>query len=154
MTVKGVADAGDVGFALIDYSAAPGVAGPPLHVHDAIDEAWYLLEGQLDVQVGERRRQVRAGSFLLVPHGIPHTFVNAGTGWARWIGVLSPGSALGMLEDLGRLVPEHGAPDEDAIGKMFQLYGTTVLGPPLAYDLIRSPKAGLAPSTNDCQWRR
>jgi mannose-6-phosphate isomerase-like protein (cupin superfamily) len=132
VTVKGVTDVGDVGFALIDYSAAPRVPGPPLHVHDAIDEAWYLLEGQLDVQVGDQRRQVGAGSFLLVPRGVPHTFVNAGAGWARWVGVLSPGTALGMLEDLGRLIPGQGPPDEDAIGRMFRRYGTTVLGPPLA----------------------
>jgi len=80
-------------------------------VHEAIDEAWYLLQGRLEVQVGGERRSVGAGSFLLVPHGAPHTFVNAGDGWARWIGVLSPGSSLGMLEDLGRLIPPDGAPD-------------------------------------------
>ena len=99
VTVKGVADAGDVGFALIDYSAAPDVPGPPLHVHSTIDEAWYLLEGELDVRFGEERRRVGAGSFLLVPHGVPHTFANVGDGWARWVGVLSPGTALGMLEN-------------------------------------------------------
>lgn|ERR1022692_1379593 len=32
VTVNGVADALGVGFALIDYRAAPGIAGPPLHV--------------------------------------------------------------------------------------------------------------------------
>jgi mannose-6-phosphate isomerase-like protein (cupin superfamily) len=99
VTVKGIADLDGVGFALIDYSAAPGVPGPPLHVHDAIDEAWYLLEGELDIQVGDQRRRVGAGSFLLVPHDTPHTFINAGAARARWIGMLAPSTALGMLED-------------------------------------------------------
>jgi len=131
VTVKGIADLHDVGFALIDYSAAPGVPGPPLHVHDAIDEAWYLLEGELEVQVGDERRRVGAGSFLLVPRQTPHTFVNAGAGRARWVGVLAPGTALGMLEDLGRLLPDQGPPDDGAIAEMFRRYGTTILGPPL-----------------------
>lgn len=131
VTVKGLSDVSHGGFALIDYSAAPAVPGPPLHVHDAIDEAWYLLEGELDVQVGDTRRRVGAGSFLLVPRGEPHTFVNSGGGWARWVGVLSPGTALGMLEDLGRLIPDGGPPDEAAIAEMFARYGTTMLGPPL-----------------------
>ncbi|HXP21581.1 MAG TPA: cupin domain-containing protein [Streptosporangiaceae bacterium] len=96
VTIKGVSDVLGAGFALIDYRAAPHVPGPPLHAHDAIDEAWYLLEGQLDVCVGDTRRTVGAGSFLLVPHGAPHTFVHVGDDWARWIGVLSPSSALGM----------------------------------------------------------
>jgi hypothetical protein len=120
-----------VGFALIDYRAAPGVPGPPLHRHDDIDEAWYILDGQLDVSVGDDRRSVGAGSFLLVPHGIPHTFANAGETWARWIGVLSPGSSLSMLEDLGALIPPDGPPDEAAVVEMLTRYGTTVLGPPL-----------------------
>jgi mannose-6-phosphate isomerase-like protein (cupin superfamily) len=131
VTVKGVADVLGVGFALIDYHAAPGATGPPLHVHDAIDEAWYLLDGELRVQVGDEQQRVGAGSFLLVPHDVPHTFVNAGSGWARWIGVLSPGSALGMLEGLGGLIPDDGPPDEAAIGALFERYGTKVLGPPL-----------------------
>ncbi len=129
--VKGVSDVLGAGFALIDYRAAPHVPGPPLHVHDAIDEAWYLLDGHLDVRIGDVRCTVGAGSFLLVPHGAPHTFVNAGDDWARWIGVLSPGSALGMLEALGRLIPHDGPPEEAAILQMFTRYGTTIQGPPL-----------------------
>lgn len=82
--------------------------------------------------MGDERRRVGAGSFLLVPHGAPHTFANAGQDWARWIGVLSPGSALGMLEELGALIPPDGPPDEAAIGEIFTRYGTTVLGPPLS----------------------
>jgi mannose-6-phosphate isomerase-like protein (cupin superfamily) len=133
VTVKGVADALGVGFALIDYRAAPGVPGPPLHRHDDIDEAWYLLEGRLDVSLGDERRSVGAGSFLLVPHGVAHTFANAGPTWARWIGVLSPGpSSLNMLEDLGALVPQDGPPDEAAVVAMLARYGTAVLGPPLS----------------------
>ena len=66
-----------------------------------------------------------------LPHGAPHTFVNAGDDWARWIGVLSPGSALGMLEALGRLIPHDGPPEEAAILQMFTRYGTTIQGPPL-----------------------
>jgi mannose-6-phosphate isomerase-like protein (cupin superfamily) len=131
ITVKGVTNPGDAGFALIDYTAAPGVPGPPLHVHEAIDEAWFLLEGELEVQIGDDRRRVDAGSFLLVPRLVPHTFANAGSGPARWVGVLSPAEALGMLEDLGRLVPEDGPPDERAMMEVFARYKTSVLGPPL-----------------------
>jgi hypothetical protein len=37
-----------------------------------------------------------------------------------------------MLEELGQILAEQGPPDEDAIAKMFERYGTAVLGPPLA----------------------
>jgi mannose-6-phosphate isomerase-like protein (cupin superfamily) len=131
ITVKGVTDPTDSGFALIDYTAAPGVPGPPLHVHEDIDEAWYLLEGELDIQVGDDLRRVGAGSFLLVPRRVPHTFANAGSGTARWVVVLSPGNALDMLEDVGRLMPADGPPDEAELTEVFARYKTSVLGPPL-----------------------
>ncbi len=34
---------------------------------------------------------------------------DAGSGWAHRVGVLAPGTALGMLEELGDLMPAHGA---------------------------------------------
>jgi mannose-6-phosphate isomerase-like protein (cupin superfamily) len=60
---------------------SPGNRGAAASRAEAIDEAWYLLQGRLEIQVGDERRSVGAGSFLLVPHGAPHTFVNAGDGW-------------------------------------------------------------------------
>jgi mannose-6-phosphate isomerase-like protein (cupin superfamily) len=131
VTVKGVSP-GDGGFAVVDYRAAPGVPGPPVHVHADIDEAWYLLDGTLDVLVGDERRRVEPGGFVLVPASVPHGFANAGSGWARWIGILSPGTALTMLEELGALMPEDGAPDVDAVVAMLAGYRTAVVGPPLA----------------------
>jgi hypothetical protein len=71
MTVKGVADPRDVDFALIDYSAKPGIPGP-LCVHDAINEAWtYLLGGQLDVQVGDHTPPGGGWELPAGTHGLP-----------------------------------------------------------------------------------
>lgn len=131
VTVKGMSSAGGVGFAVVDYRAAPGVPGPPLHVHEDIDEAWYLLEGELDVHVGEDRRRLTLGDFALVPQGVQHGFANPGPAWARWVGVLTPGSALGMLEALGQIVPPDGPPDPRAVMDLLARYRTVVVGPPL-----------------------
>jgi len=39
----------------------------PLHLHQSDDEAWYVLEGALRVQVGDTEVEVRAGAAVLVP---------------------------------------------------------------------------------------
>ena len=51
--------------------------GPELHVHDAEDDAFLVLEGELTVHAGERDRiAAPAGTFVLAPPGVPHTFSN------------------------------------------------------------------------------
>ncbi len=61
----------------------------PPHVHHHDDEAWYVLEGTLCVQVGENEVEARAGSGVLVPRGTPHTYWNPGPGPTRYLLVMT-----------------------------------------------------------------
>jgi len=71
-----------------DSSAARPVA--PLHRHHGDDEAWYVLEGTLGFVRGDERLEAPAGSAVLVPRGVAHTFWNAGDGRARYVIVMTP----------------------------------------------------------------
>jgi cupin domain len=62
----------------------------PLHVHHADDEAWYVLEGALGFIRGDERLEAPAGSAVLVPRGVPHTFWNAAGGRTRYLIVMTP----------------------------------------------------------------
>src|SRR5712692_7931245 len=57
----------------------------PLHLHRSDDEAWYVLEGVLRVNVGDDEVELRAGSGVLVPRGTPHTYWNPGPGRVRYL---------------------------------------------------------------------
>ena len=46
-----------------------------LHTHPT-DEAIVLLEGQVEMVVGDERRLVTAGHTLLAPPGVPHRLIN------------------------------------------------------------------------------
>jgi mannose-6-phosphate isomerase-like protein (cupin superfamily) len=70
-----------------ESSAARPVA--PLHRHLGDDEAWYVLEGALGFVRGDERLEAPAGSAVLVPRGVAHTFWNAGTGRARYVIVMT-----------------------------------------------------------------
>lgn len=61
----------------------------PLHVHHADDEAWHVVSGALRFRFGNRELIARAGSTVLVPAGVPHTFGNAGPEPSRFIIILS-----------------------------------------------------------------
>jgi mannose-6-phosphate isomerase-like protein (cupin superfamily) len=62
----------------------------PLHVHHADDEAWHVVSGALRFRFGNRELIARAGSTVLVPAGVPHTFGNAGPEPSRYMIILSP----------------------------------------------------------------
>ncbi len=55
---------------------APGRHGPPAHVHAGEDDAFYVLEGVLTFLLGDEEVAAPAGTFVLVPPGVEHTFEN------------------------------------------------------------------------------
>ena len=66
---------------------ATGVATEvaPLHVHHADDEAWHVISGALRFRFKEGDHIAEAGSTVLVPAGVPHTFGNVGPAPSRFI---------------------------------------------------------------------
>src|SRR5579871_2674472 len=48
--------------------------GPPPHVHSREDELFYVLEGTLDILLGDRTYQATAGSLAYLPRGVAHAF--------------------------------------------------------------------------------
>jgi mannose-6-phosphate isomerase-like protein (cupin superfamily) len=62
----------------------------PLHVHHADDEAWHVVSGALRFRFAGEEVIARAGSTVLAPAGVAHTFGNAGPGSSRFIIILPP----------------------------------------------------------------
>ncbi len=71
-------------------ASVPAGGGPPPHVHANEDEAYYVLEGELEVLDGERTFVARAGSFVFIPRGTLHRFRNVGFGHARMLVLITP----------------------------------------------------------------
>ena len=60
------------------YSVIEPGAGAPLHAHKDVDEVFILLEGTLDLRLGEEQRLVEANHTIAIPAGVPHAFVAVG----------------------------------------------------------------------------
>jgi mannose-6-phosphate isomerase-like protein (cupin superfamily) len=74
-----------------DYSAAPNFPGPPLHVHPGFEETYLVLEGRLQVTVGDERRELKPGAAAYVSGTVPHTFANPTGERTRFLSVCTPG---------------------------------------------------------------
>ena len=66
-------------FFLSETTIAPGFAGPPPHRHERLHDMFYVLDGTLEMTLGDERHAVRAGSFVCVPPGVTPTFSNPGS---------------------------------------------------------------------------
>ena len=67
----------------------PGDQAPP-HVHHGSDEAFYVLDGEIEVLDGAERRILAAGELAVIPAGTVHTFANRGPGQTRILVVMTP----------------------------------------------------------------
>jgi mannose-6-phosphate isomerase-like protein (cupin superfamily) len=66
----------------------PATEVAPLHVHHADDEAWHVIAGALRFRFADEEIVAGAGSTVLVPAGVAHTFGNAGPEPSRYIIIL------------------------------------------------------------------
>ncbi|OLY92034.1 hypothetical protein BUE76_09090 [Cnuella takakiae] len=90
-------------FCCQEISLKPKYAGPPPHLHKDLDEIMYVLEGSVQVMVGDTVTEVSAGDYHLRPHGIVHTFWNSGTVPARFIDMYPNQDFLSFFESLMRI---------------------------------------------------
>ena len=71
----------------------------PLHIHPKQDEFIRVLEGTLDLQLGERKLQARPGDLVRMPMGIPHAYYNNSKAPTRALFWVSPAGKLKELFD-------------------------------------------------------
>jgi mannose-6-phosphate isomerase-like protein (cupin superfamily) len=118
--------------AVFEDTMAPWAAGPPLHLHTREDEALYVLEGTVLVQIGEQRHELAAGAFAWIPRDTPHTFANASGTATRVLALAVPGGIEGLFADQGVYFAQlRGAPDLAELGQIGARYGSRLLGPPI-----------------------
>src|SRR5580698_4651031 len=84
----------------------PPGGGPPPHVHSREEEGFFILEGEIVLQIGGERVVAMAGMFANAPIGTPHSFKNESEKPARMIITLVPAGLEQMFFEVGRPVPE------------------------------------------------
>ena len=90
VTLKAVRNETGGTLSVYEFAMPPRTAGPPLHLHRTMDEAFYVLEGEMTFLVNEETTSAPAGTFICVPRGIRHTFWNASPAPARQLVVFTP----------------------------------------------------------------
>ena|SRR5829696_6386041 len=77
-------------FNLSIVTLAPQRDGPELHAHEGEDDSFYVLEGELTIHDEDGEFSAPAGTFVLVPPGVAHTFSNRTSAPVRILNVHAP----------------------------------------------------------------
>jgi mannose-6-phosphate isomerase-like protein (cupin superfamily) len=127
VTVKIAGTARRSAYSLIEYSHAPGAPGPPAHLHLDHEEAFYVIDGELTLAIGEFGESpvtVRRGQAAVVPCGVIHRPGNLSGRPVRFVLITSP-AMDGFFTELGRLVERSGGqPDASELRQLGDRYDT------------------------------
>ena len=76
--------------------------GWPRHRHRDQDEWVYVVEGELECEVGGRRFRVGGGESVFIPRNVPHGWAPTGGGRARVVNAYQPARAMeAFLREVG-----------------------------------------------------
>lgn len=71
------------------YCFEPGQIQKP-HAHAGSDKVYYVLDGSVDIQIGEETRRLAAGDLAHAAPDVPHGAENPGPGRATVLVFMSP----------------------------------------------------------------
>jgi len=127
-----LADADTHGAIAIFHEIAPPLSGPPLHRHTYEDEWFYVLNGEITIEVDGVRSVLSKGGSAFAPRGTVHTFQNFSDSPAEMLAMVTPGHFNLFLEEVASLDAGQSTPDVAATERLMNDYGLELLGPPLS----------------------
>jgi quercetin dioxygenase-like cupin family protein len=98
--IKATAETTNGAFSIVEGTFPASTAGPPPHIHERMTDSFYVLEGTLHLTVGNRDIDAPAGSYILIPPGVVHTFANTSDKSVRFLNINAPGGWEYYLRDI------------------------------------------------------
>lgn len=95
---------------LIEFELAPGGEVAP-HLHRGHSDSFYVLEGEVEFRTGDEIVGATAGSFVLSPAGVVHSFRNVSDAPARLLNLHTPGGFVEYRRELEALRGQGIEPD-------------------------------------------
>jgi quercetin dioxygenase-like cupin family protein len=125
------AESTDDSFSVVEATEEPGSAAP-LHVHHGEAEAFYILEGEIELTCGGQTVNAAAGDFVYTPKDVPHKYAVVGKRPARVLLLFSrPGFESFFAEGGTPLDQEPaGPPDAEAFRSLVEKYEMELLETP------------------------
>ena len=98
-------------YLVIAVEHEPGDGIPP-HVHSNEDEIAWVIDGDVEVVIGNETHQATAGTTVFFPRHVPHGYRAKGTRRLKMLWTVIPGQGFeDMLLEMNDIPPESLTPD-------------------------------------------
>lgn len=99
-------------FTLFDFAVPPSAGATTMHLHNNEAESFYVLEGELTIQMGspDQEMVITPGTYVYLPKGRYHGFQNRTTKPARTLSLMTPGGIENFFTAIGQPVIDRSAP--------------------------------------------
>lgn len=141
-------------FPLVMELIVPPGGSPPRHVHQDLNDAFFLLEGEVVLSVGEETIVARPGTYAVVPVGSDHTFRVTSATPARMLQIHDDDSFLKMIQAGGVPAAEHRLPpagqvnlDLETLSRLVEEHDSHVVGGSLEEEEARAALPTVQPTT-------
>ena len=109
--------------------------GSPHHIHHGEDEIFYVLEGELRLEVDDELHTLSAGMMGFGPRDVKHRF-SVISPEARFLVMATPAGFENFVREASepaaeRRIPDPSQPDMDALNAAAATYQIEIIGPPL-----------------------
>lgn len=108
-----------------EITLAPYAEGPPQHRHAEHDEGFYVVSGTARFTAGKTTYDAGAGTLVMIPPGIPHTFANLGGDAVVLLNTFTPDLYVRYFRDLRELIASGQELTRDATIEVMSRYATT-----------------------------
>lgn len=105
ITIKLTGDDTQGAFMMFENTNPPG-HGIPMHVHRNEDETFYILEGEVEVQLGDKAITAHAGDTVFLPRDVPHGFRITGDKPAHMLITVAPAGFENYFAEMSRIAPD------------------------------------------------
>ncbi|MGG6238325.1 cupin domain-containing protein [Nodosilinea sp. AN01ver1] len=110
-------------FGLFEFVMEPGTDGASPHIHKELTEAFYVVEGNVELVLGDRRIVAEPKAFILVPENTPHGFSNAGQTPATLLILFCPADSREQyFEGLAELTKDGREPTQAELLDLMQRF--------------------------------
>ena len=112
-------------FSVLELFTEPGQS-VAVHVHQEEDELVYVIDGEIEVTLGDQQMKAGSGVMALLPRGIPHGFTNIGDRPSRLLVTILPGNFDHYFVEMGKLY-QVGEPTEAQLVALAKQYNVAYI---------------------------
>jgi len=108
-------------YSLHHRTAPPGARALP-HSHQAVIEAFYVLEGEIEFEIDGSPLVGRPGSYVHVPRGVSHSWRAVGDNDAKALVMFAPSVPLAFFDEVDEATRAPGGPDRPRLIEITRKY--------------------------------